>query len=620
MSSSATDGAGPVAVTPRAHRMRSKANLPIDQLVLPIVRSKVTGLVSISAPPGGGKTTALHHLKAVLPTDAAVEFFESHQSLEAKVASSTALVLLAASEPVLVQHTIDVFQLSPWTIDDCMEYLLSRYRPQCRSVLDRLRRDASFAALEGSPQLLTLVMDAMAANESLANCRDILQNHLRQVIPPGLTRDRLMVDGDSSAASNENLWRWWRHSAIQQIALADWIVERLCDGIVSEQLKKVEPAMISAIAAGVRQEPRAADRLRQLVELHPSSAAVPMAASVLVAADPDWCPHRAGGLNLVAAQLGGARWATADLANSNLRGTNFSGADLSGANFAGAFAPLCDFTGASLRGANFPSARFRGALFSSADLSGALASKSDFSEADLKGANLAGAECQNCQFDKSDLSGANARKADFSGANFAGVALRDADCAGASFLSATLEHIDLSEAVLKGACFAGVKMIACNLERVEIPDADFAAACLAGCLLTGSRIPNGQFRNADLSGAGMAEIDWTNADLRDANFTNASFHMGSTRSGLVGSSIAGEGSRTGFYTDDYYDQKYKPPEEIRKACLYGANLQGATVNRTDFYLVDLRMAVYSSSQAKHFARTGAILSYPSEGGASSSGE
>jgi uncharacterized protein YjbI with pentapeptide repeats len=107
--------------------------------------------------------------------------------------------------------------------------------------------------------------------------------------------------------------------------------------------------------------------------------------------------------------------------------------------------------------------------------------------------------------------------------------------------------------------------------------------------------------------AGLAEIDWENADLRDADLTHASFHLGSSRSGLVGSTIPCEGSKTGFYTDDYKEQDYKGPEEIRKACLVGADLRGARLEDTDFYLVDLRDATYTEDQHDHFFRCGAIL-------------
>ena len=72
---------------------------------------------------------------------------------------------------------------------------------------------------------------------------------------------------------------------------------------------------------------------------------------------------------------------------------------------------------------------------------------------------------------------------------------------------------------------------------------------------------------------GLADIDWEGACLREADLTGATFHLGSSRSGLVGSPIACEGSRTGFYTDDYDEQTFKSPEEIRKANLSGADLQ-----------------------------------------------
>ena len=87
----------------------------------------------------------------------------------------------------------------------------------------------------------------------------------------------------------------------------------------------------------------------------------------------------------------------------------------------------------------------------------------------------------------------------------------------------------------------------------------------------------------------------------------AAFHLGSSRSGLVGSPIACEGSRTGFYTDDWSEQDFKSPEEIRKANLCGADLRGARIDNVDFYLVDLRGALLDPEQVVHIRRCGAIL-------------
>ena len=120
-------------------------------------------------------------------------------------------------------------------------------------------------------------------------------------------------------------------------------------------------------------------------------------------------------------------------------------------------------------------------------------------------------------------------------------------------------------------------------------------------------MPGACFAGARLCGAGLADVDWEGADLRGADLSGAVFHLGSSRSGLVGSTIACEGSRTGFYTDDYDERGFKAPEEIRKANLCGADLRGATLDQVDFYLVDLRGARYDPQQAEHLRRSGAIL-------------
>ena len=110
-----------------------------------------------------------------------------------------------------------------------------------------------------------------------------------------------------------------------------------------------------------------------------------------------------------------------------------------------------------------------------------------------------------------------------------------------------------------------------------------------------------------VSAAGLADIDWEGASLRGADLRGASFHLGSSRSGLVGSPTVSEGTRTGFYTDEYGEQDFKAPEDIRKANLRNADLQQAIVAGVDFYLVDLRGAHYDSQQEEQFRRCGAIL-------------
>jgi uncharacterized protein YjbI with pentapeptide repeats len=65
--------------------------------------------------------------------------------------------------------------------------------------------------------------------------------------------------------------------------------------------------------------------------------------------------------------------------------------------------------------------------------------------------------------------------------------------------------------------------------------------------------------------------------------------------------------RTAFYRDDFAILRHRPPEEIRKANLRGADLRNARILETDFYLVDLRGVRCDDAQRAHFRRCGAIL-------------
>src|SRR5262249_55619634 len=192
-------------------------------------------------------------------------------------------------------------------------------------------------------------------------------------------------------------------------------------------------------------------------------------------------------------------------------------------------------------------------------------------------------------------------------AAFGQATLTDANFEGADLTRAQLPGLCLREAVWTNACFDHAWLQDCDLEDMTLPEPCFQFAHLKGALLTSSTMPNADFRCAHMTNTGLADIDWPGADLRMADLRGASFHLGSTRSGLVGSPIACEGSRTGFYTDDSEEQTYKSPEEIRKANLCGADLRGAKLDGLDFYLVDLRGAVYDPDQEEHLRRCGAIL-------------
>ena len=105
----------------------------------------------------------------------------------------------------------------------------------------------------------------------------------------------------------------------------------------------------------------------------------------------------------------------------------------------------------------------------------------------------------------------------------------------------------------------------------------------------------------------MAEIVWVDCDLRDSSFKHVAFHLGSSRCGMVDSPYPSHGTRTGFYTDDYDDLHYRPPETIRKAAMVGCDLRGVQLDKTDFYLVDLRGTKFDPKYESHLRNCGAIL-------------
>jgi uncharacterized protein YjbI with pentapeptide repeats len=561
--------------------------LPIDRLILPRIQANARGRIVIIAPPGGGKTTALRYLRAVLPADADVGLYDNDLPLEAIDPTASRLVILTTADSKYPYKPVAAIELSPWTLDDCMEYLAAVHREQCASVLSRLRNDGSLAIAQGSAQLLTLIMNAMAGDPKLVGSREILRRHVNELFPPSESRDSTLWNQKTELLTPEQQ-RWWRHDGVERILVAEWITDRLCEGTVPKLFEnRANSDRVPEIAASASLRPAALDCLTRHLSSEPRAFTVPMAASVLFAADPNWRPQKGRRLILSHSNFAGARWAGVDLRETLLMFANFAGADLSGADLSQATAAIGNFTGANLHHAKLRAASLNNANLWAADLRHAI-----LRFAELEHANLTAARCES---------------ADFSYSHFSDVTLNDADFSRANFNFAFLDQVDLTSANWCGASFALARLRGCNLEGLELPAAHFNLADLTGSLFTGSRINGGDFREANLSQTGLAEIDWENCDLRDADFTHASFHLGSSRSGLVGSDIPSEGSRTGFYTDDYLEQHFKPPEEIRKASLRGANLLGAKVEGTDFYLVDLRGATYSADQAQHFARCGAIL-------------
>lgn len=603
----------PSLVIPRARENGAGEALPLEYLVLQHLNHSAqhhaSALVDINlyGPAGSGKSTAMTYLA---------------QKLGAQIHSQTVIheTLRRSGPPFLAIHTSRTpmnkpiqLELAPWTQDDLIEYLLKNHPAHCASVMARLKNQLD--NLEGLPELWTIVLDEFAADPQLTNIPTALRRRAGRICGSAeayhaagehclfalLSRERYIDAFQCPAYLPRNILR---HRAagipLAGDSLASEIIRSNWHG-----LERMLPRPVIVEAANTLRAYRPAlEALARAV--NDKKTRQPLGASLLVAAGENWRPLAPA--NLEDAFLSAARWPAIDLTESQLTGADFQQADLAAANLTRCIAVGANFRQANLRHAILDRVIAEDASFVLADLSMARATAAKFIGANLIGACLIGAILTNAQFAGANLTGADLSGAVLASASFnAGTTLENTDLSSTDLSEASFENANLQTARLDNASLAAARLLNCNLENVRLTHANFENASLKGSLLTASRMPRANFIGASLQNTGLAFIDWPHADLRDADFSGASFHLGSARSGLVASTIASEGSRTGFYTDDFEDKHFKNPEEIRKANLQGADLRGANVFATDFYLVDLRDAHYTPDQAKHFARCGAIL-------------
>jgi uncharacterized protein YjbI with pentapeptide repeats len=519
------------------------------------------GAIAILGPVGSGRTTALAHLAAAFPGRIAL-FDDEVTQTPIRDAAAAGLAAYAAGRIHRMPH-LATLCLAPWRRDEGLEYLMATRGDACAAVMRRLATDTEIAMLGGLAELWCAVLDRMAAGAA-----DVAT---------------ALADVATGAAPGD---RVLRHRVVRILRRAHDIAldVRGGPGPWAHLALRQEVEVIREAARLLADAPEARDALAALCDA-PRDDRQPMAASLLVALDPERKPR--GVPLLSGAHLRGARWRAVELRGVDLRDADLAGADLDAAMLDDANAIRASFRGARLRGASLRRARLLRADLRSADLAGAHLALATLQVADLREARLMGA----------DLAEANLFLARVEGADLSGANLSGARCPG----------LDLRRARIDGATFSAAALDGCHLDGADVRGARFDHADLQGASLTASVMPKACFRDANLSGVQAADISWEGADLRGADLSRAIFHMGSSRSGLVGSLLASEGTRTGFYTDDYEERHFKAPEAIRKANLRASDLRGANVESTDFYLVDLRGALYDGTQERHFRRSGAIL-------------
>lgn len=605
-------------LVPRVRIAGETAALPLEHRIAALLQQQEKGLVNLIGPPGSGKTTALHHLSAVLSANAPVFLIDNLGDRHLHEFARTSLVLVTSRQPVDPKQYLTL-EMAQWTEEDLASYLLATHPARCRAVMARLLSDPDRLSLAGLPELWRIVLDEMAADDSLPGIHLALSQFLdRELSDPAdldaAGQTALIALAPWGAAGEElhphlvpRIERLIRHHTIRLNLAARHLVTRIQSGTAERYLWIRLPLDLvrrtAALSAGLPQVLVSLGMMTTDTE----SALHPSAVSILHATGIGWRPAARQVPNLRDAWLPGVEWDDIYLAGCKMSRADLSGASLANADLAAALLDNAQLADATLRNASLRSANLQRANLARANLAAVAADSADFGHCDLTEANFCGASLRGSLLRHANLSDARFCRADLSAADLSGACIDGADFSHANLSHACLPRLPLAHCVLASTRLSDAHLAGCNLEGVVADGMDFAGARLERALLTGSVLHSARFNGADLRKCGLAEIDWEGANLRDADLRGSTFHMGTTRSGLVGSPIACEGSRTGFYTDEYYDTAFKNPEEIRKANLRGADLTDANIDGVDFYLVDLREASYSETQGEWFRKCGAIL-------------
>jgi uncharacterized protein YjbI with pentapeptide repeats len=590
------------AVRPRVISPESGEELLLEDMVRSFLEAGLNRTIHLQG--DADSTATLRHLAFVFPNSPEVRL--GHPSVPR--------VLVRCGKG---GHTLVHCRLAPWGQDEWIEYLLAKHPDRCASVMRRLRRQDEPDPFDGSPPLWRAILDHMAADESLASVREAALRYvgsllddvalLPQVQAACLESIVVSPKGalkDVQALPKAVFGLIVSHPALRLLLAANKIAADLAAGAECRHLGyRLSRELVLEVARLVACLPEAMEHLHRLV----AGKRWAMVASVLHATNTGWVPDPERLPVLGGAYLRRAAWPDACLVRLITHGADLAGADLRRADLTDATFISTNLAGACLQRARFLRGSASGANLARADLSFIQAAGASFHSADLRGADLSGASLAGACLESAKLDGACLTNADLSEAKMTGAELTGADLSGANLNKAKLIKIRFSGCRCVGATFAGANLVGCELEGLELPAADFTGAKLNNALLSGTSMEDGRLDGACLRNAGLAEVEWERASLRGADLTGVSFHLGSSRSGRVGSPIACEGSKTGFYTDDYEEQDFKSPEEIRKANLCFADLRGAVLEKVDFYLVDLRGALLDPEQEEHVRRCGAIL-------------
>lgn len=611
----------PTRVRPRYISPTTGDSLALEDAVLRDVRESQSGVIEICVPKGSGKSHAIAWLQEILP-QSIIAGQNDTPDPDPNVGRDECVLMEVDEHSLAHPRRIQRYNLAPWGTDEIIEYCLAAHPDLCPDLPQRLLASPDIELLNGRAELHSLVISEYAQDTTLDGVIPAIRRRLDRLtqcsvrrLPQYHTFIGKHAQGksrESADKEDDELNRLCRHRSVNAVGIALVFSDALNNGN-TEPLKAIEMwqddrtinLLIGILATFVSEsgQETLASALRQeeQLQIHP------VCATLLHRLDPAWRPSSSRRAWLCQARLANAVWPRVNLRRSELVRTDLSNAELNEAILARSTLRAARFTGASLQNCILSAISAEEADFTRANLSGSRGGHADFSGASFRNATINKGAFIRGKFDQADFTEAVLCSTRFYDSTFLLTVFDNVDLSGADFARSVLLDADLSSARLDHTRFSEAELNGANLEDVAFAEACFTNAVIRNAHMTGSVMPNADFRFARLSGAFLADIRWPGANLRHASLRNATFHMGSSRSGLVNSNLASEGTRTGFYTDDYDDHLFRSPEEIRAADLTGCDLRDADIDGVDFWRVDLRGAQYSPSQRDQLIATGAIL-------------
>ena len=617
-----SDGPRRAIVHPRVFVQRAREPLLIEDAVDVVSSSRQRPLaIALVGPIGAGKTTALEHLAATVAWPEPVVYVDEDRGLPELAPGR--LVVFTAENPVspaelATSHVaiarIEQFLLAPWGRDEVLEYLMAAHSVVCAGIAQALT-PAWFACI-ASPALWTVAVDEMARTGVYADPLDAVRTAMARCLDEG----EIALDAIEDAMACR---RWdpfvTRREPLDvplrlltllaqdvfELHLAVYGVGRLLGTSWVDEHRLAQVARdVPTIAARLREQPHVVSALGRLYDRDPESRAAGQALAILHALGASEVPRRR--VEAVGASFDGVDWSHASLGTSYLVSCEFVGARLVGVDL-----NVADLRGARLAGADLSGSRLKGIGLEHADLVGTILVGADLSRAALRDANLTRVDARTSRWCCADLPRTTLDDAVLADADLTDANLEAATGAHVDFARATLRGARLAKAVLRHARFDGACLGKATLQYAVLAGstgrgADGAMAELSCADLTASDWSGASLAGARLQHAYLADVCLCGADLSHASLAHARFHFGGSRSGLVGSTIAGEGSRTGFYNDFLVDDRLAP-DRSRRADLRDVDLRGADLTGVDFFRVDLRGARFDVGVRTRMAKMGAIL-------------